>query len=160
MNLASIVTKVETSNLLKLAGFTKKSIFSYFSNKNGHIYISETDFDKDVFLSYAYTSSELIDSLPATLAVDTSTFIVSGSSFKYLAEKDIERNGIAYLVSMKISDEDKENFLIKYCIGEKMIAFSQNSKGLYNNLLRFGENECECRAKMILALIEENKLKY
>jgi hypothetical protein len=159
MKLKDIVTTLETSNVLKTAGFTKKAIFSYFRNKDGHIYISETDFDKDELLAYAYTSAELIDSLPAYLDIDSSTYIARSKKYENITEQEIEKYYHATLICIKISNDLSESeYLIKYSVGNSVIAFSQNTKGEYRNLMFFGDSEVESRAKMILALIEEDKL--
>jgi hypothetical protein len=161
MKIENIVTSVETSNKLKNAGYLKKAIFSYFKDKNDKIYISETDFSSDEHITFAYTSSELIENLPSELEITTQTFVVNGMNYINITEEQISKyDSVASLVLMKISDDiDEENkYMIKYSIDGNMIAFSRNLKGQFKNLIRFGSNEAESRAEMILALIEDDKL--
>tara|TARA_R110002049_G_scaffold104946_2_gene251629 strand:+ start:561 stop:1061 length:501 start_codon:yes stop_codon:yes gene_type:complete len=159
MKLNDIVTTLETSIVLNKAGFSKKSIFSYFRNKEGHIYVAETDFDKDELIVFAYTSAELIDSLPAYLDINTSTYIARSSKYENITEEEIEKHHHAELLSLKIPYEmDESQYMVKYSVGNRVIAFSQNTKGEYKNLIAFGDTEAECRAKMILTLIEEDLL--
>lgn len=159
MNINSIVTSIETSNKLKSAGYLKSGIFSYFKDKNENIYISETDFSKDVHIAYAYTSSELIQILPSNLAINTETFVADSTKYTNVTEEEIEKYLWADLEMMKHTDsDDTAQYITKYSIGGRVIAFNRNLKGEFKNLICFGENEAESRAKMILALIEEDKL--
>ena len=159
MKIENIVTSIEISQMLKNAGYNKKSIFSYFKNKDNHIYISETNFSKDEFIAFAYTSTELGESLPSKLKIDNNTFVANFKNYTNITNEEIEKYDAAYLISLKETYEDSESqHFIKYSIGERMIAFSQTLEGNYRNLFRSGNSEMECRAKMIIALIEEEKI--
>lgn len=159
MIINSIVTSIETSNKLKSAGYLKSGIFSYFIDKNKDIYLSETDFSKDEHIAFAYTSSELIESLPSNLAINTKTFVASSTTYINITETEIEKYLWADLEMMKHThNDDTSLYITKYSIGGKVIAFNRNLKGEFKNLIRFGENEAESRAEMILALIEEQKI--
>lgn len=158
MKIDNIVTSVETSNKLKSAGYLKKAIFSYFKDKNDKIYISETDFSLDKHFAFAYTSSELIESLPSELEISTETFVVNGMNYTNITDEEIEKYGSASLEMLKITSDEDNQYMTKYSIGGRMIAFNRNLKGQFKNLIRFGSNEAESRAEMILALIEDEKL--
>lgn len=159
MKIDNIVTSIETSNKLKNAGYLKNVIFSYFKDKSGKIYISETDFSKDEHIAFAYTSSELIESLPSSLAINTETFVANSTKYTNITEEEIEKYHYANLEMLKFShDDNNSEYITKYAIGGRIIAFNRNLKGEYKNLIHFGNNEAESRAKMILALIEDDKL--
>ena len=158
MKIDKILTSIETSNKLKNAGYLKKAIFSYFTDKNNKIYISETDFSNDEHTAFAYTSSELIETLPSELEINTQTFVVNGMTYTNITEDEIEKYNSASLEMLKITSENGNEYITKYSIGGKMIAFNRNLKGQFKNLIRFGSNEAESRGEMILALIEDDKL--
>ena len=159
MKINDIVTSIEISNQLRIAGYVKSAIFSYFKDKYGEIYVAETDFAKDELIAFAYTSSELIESLPFSLSISTETFVVNSKTYTNITKEEIEKYHWADLEMMKFThDDESSDYITKYSIGGRMIAFSRSLKGEYNNLIRFGKNEAESRAKMILALIEDDKL--
>lgn len=162
MKLIELITTEKTSSLLNRIGINTKSTFSYFKNKDGHVYASETDFSKDEFLSYAYTSEELINFLPANLEIGVNNYVVSfdGKKYNNITKSDVEKYEYAELISLKIPSHLKEEdkYLTKYCINNRVIALSQNQKGEYRNLICFGKTETESRAKMIVELVEEGIL--
>ncbi len=159
MKLESIVTSIEVSEQLKKAGFYKKSIFSYFKNKDGDIYLGNTDFDNNEFLNFAYSFSELMFFIPANLEVDTEVFVAKQTKYEKITITELEGFLFAQFEFLKIEhDANVFSYLSKYCLGKGVIAFGQNTKGEYRNLMRFGENEAESVAKMIMALIEEEKI--
>lgn len=158
MRIDNIVTSLETSKKLKNAGYSEKAIFSYFKDKHGEIYISETDFSEDEHIVFAYTSSELIEILPNSLEISTETFVASPIKYINITEAEIEKYHCADLEMLRFSQNGDTEYTTKYAIQGRVIAFNRNLKGEYKNLICFGNNEVESRAKMILVLIEEEKL--
>lgn len=159
MKLENIVTSLEMSEQLKKAGFYKKTMFSYFKNKDGDIYLGETDFDKNEFLNFAYTFSELMFYIPANFDVDTNVFVAKPTKYEKITEAELSDFQVAQFEFLKIEHNVNTYFYMsKYCLGHGVIAFGQNTKGEYRNLMRFGETEVESIAKMIMALIEEDKI--
>lgn len=158
MKLNDIVTTIDTSNLLKAAGYNRKAIFSYYRNNEGHIYIGETEFQKDSFIAYAYTTSELTASLPSMFDIDSNTYVALTSGYSKLTESEVEEYEGAELICFKAVIGTESQYGVKYVVGKGVIAFGQNTKGEYRNLICFSPSEAESRAAMILALVEEGKV--
>jgi len=157
MKIEQIVTSFETSKLLNKVISGKKSLFSYFKNKSDELFVSETDLKLDShFECYCYTFSELLNLLPGTLEVNKDTYKASTNTYEKIVFPEGTDYSFARLELLK-SDEDPNSidYVARYAYEGKVIAFSQNQKGLYNNLIRFGTTEIEAMAAMLLALIEE-----
>lgn len=158
MRIEQIVTSFETSELLNKVIPGKKSLFSYFKNELDGIFIGETDLKLDSqFECYCYTFSELLKLLPGTLEVNEETYRVSTNTYEKIVFPEGTDYSFARLELLK-SDEDPNSieYVARYAHEGKAIAFSQNQKGQYNNLIRFGTTETEAVAAMLLALIEED----
>lgn len=153
MKIENIVTSPETSKILNRAGFNHKSIFSYYKNSSGELFVGETDLKSNSdFESYCYTSSELLSFLPVELEVNENTYIPSFKSY----HKIIFEEGQTYnYAQFELLKSDVYEFVTRYVYNGKAIAFGQNLDGNYRNLVRFGNNDAEAVANMILALIEE-----
>ncbi|WP_293887844.1 MULTISPECIES: hypothetical protein [unclassified Sphingobacterium] len=158
MKIEQIVTSFETSKLLNKVIPGKKSLFSYFKNESGRLFVGETDLKLDSqFECYCYTFSELLNLLPGTLEVNEETYRVSTNTYEKIVFPEGTDYSFARLELLK-ADEDPNSidYVARYAYEDKVIAFSQNQKGQYNNLIRFGTTEIEAMAAMLLALIEED----
>lgn len=161
MELKNIVISLEISRKLSQIGFNARGVFCYKKNQNNHLYISETDFGKDEFLGYAYTSEELMDYLPAVIRIKEGIYVANQKSYDFIGQNNINESfPYAEAFCSKIPEfiENKERYCFKYVYQHRMVAFSQNLEGKYNNLIVFGENEADCRGNMLLTLIEQNLL--
>ncbi|AZI54267.1 hypothetical protein EIB75_02870 [Epilithonimonas vandammei] len=159
MELKDIVVSLDLSKKLKEAGFFIRGLFSYKQNNEGHIYISETKFDEDIFLGYAYTSEELINFLPTTIKIEDGIYVANSTSYDFINKNEVDDEfPYAEFECFKIPDfmvGGVDRFYAKYTYQKKMVAFNQNLEGLYNNLFQFGSSEANCRGKMLLHLINE-----
>ncbi|WP_437920020.1 hypothetical protein [Sphingobacterium sp. LRF_L2] len=157
MKIEQIVTSFETSKLLNKVIPGKKSLFSYFKNESGRLFVGETTLKIDSqFECYSYTFSELLNLLPGTLEVTEETYSASIRSYEKIVFPEGRDYSFARLELLKV-DEDPNaiEYVVSYTYEGKVIAFSQNQKGQYNNLIRFGTTETEAMAAMLLALTEE-----
>lgn len=154
MRIERIVTSLEVSKKLKEVNFCKKSIFSYYKNNSGGIYVAETDLtDKDDdFICFCYTFSELLSFLPHSLEVNSDTYVPETTTYKKIGKSDF------YYASLDFTKIDQDDYVVKYAYKGKAIAFRQNLKGEYCNLLQFGDTEVNCLANMVLLLIKEEKI--
>ncbi|MFK8303774.1 hypothetical protein ACI75Y_12840 [Capnocytophaga stomatis] len=152
MKLERIVTSLEISKKIKEINFCKKSIFSYYRNSLGNIYVAETNLKgkEDDFVCFCYTFSELLSFLPHSLDVNPDTYVVDGRTYRKIGKSDY-----AILDFIKIDEDD---YVVKYAYEGSVIAFRQNSQGEYCNLLQFGKTEMDCLANIMLLLIEEEKM--
>lgn len=157
MGFETIVTSIEKSILLKEVGYNKKALLSHYENKEGHKYVGETGLSEAIFIAYAYTTSELTESLPSELEVDTCTYVADFNKYSQLTKDDIEQYQYANLVCFKIDNPEAE-YGVKYCFDNRVIAFGLNTKGEYKNLITFDNSEANSRANIIIMLIEEGKL--
>ena len=159
MELKDIVVSLDLSKKLKEAGFFIGGIFAYKQNIEGHIYISETKFDEDEFIGYAYTSEELINFLPSTIKIENGIYVANSKSYDFIDENEINKDfPYAQFECSKIPDfmvSGVDKFYSKYTYQNSMVAFNQNLKGEYKNLFQFGTTEANCRGKMLLTLINE-----
>ena len=165
MKLDRIVTSLEISWKLREAGFVEKSIFSYYENKLGEIFVGETDLTnfEDKFITYCYTFSELLNFLPSELEINPNVYVPNDKTYEKvkLENYEFDKYHFAQLDFFKTQvGEGNDNYVMRYSYGGKMIAFRQNSKGLFCNLLQWGNTESDCCANMLMQLIEEDKLNY
>lgn len=157
MKIERIVTSFETSKLLNKVISGNKSLFSYFKNESGALFVGESDLKlNSQFECYCYTFSELLNLLPGTLEVNEETYRASTKKYEKIVFPEGTNYSFARLELLK-ADEDPNSidYVARYTYEGKVIAFSQNQKGQYNNLIRFGITEIEAMAAMLLALIEE-----
>lgn len=158
MKIEQIVTCFETSVLLNKVIQRKKSLFSYFKNESGGLFVGETDLKLNYqFECYCYTFSELLNLLPGTIEINEGTYTVSKNTYEKIVFSEDAGYPVARLELLK-ADDDRNfiDYVARYTYEGNVVAFSQNHKGQYKNLIRFGVTEVEAMAAMLLALIEED----
>lgn len=165
MKLERLVTSLEISKKLNKIGFLEKSIFSYYKNQNGDVFVGETDLtnEKNEFLNYCYTFSELLNFLPDELEITPDTYVPNDKTYEKvtLENYEFDKYHFAQLDFFKSKiGNGIDNFVMRYSYKGKMIAFRQNSEGQYCNILQYGNTEVECCAYMIMLLIQEDKFNY
>jgi|GEM_PF-7077034 len=142
---------------LEKAGVKTKSIFAYYgSDQMPRVKVNS---GKEGFLCRAYTYDELAQLIPHEIEVDENTYVTAERDYVKLSSQEIEEYDLNAIVTFqKTFVLDTPYMAICRCSG-KMVAFSVTPEGLYRNLIRWGVNQADTAGQMLLALLEENKVK-
>ncbi|MEH1009455.1 caspase family protein [Winogradskyella sp. ECml5-4] len=154
-NFNKIVVPFESAKKIQKLGITQQSIFAYYKI-NDSIIIKAYDSKRD-FICNAYTYEEITEFIPEHIEVDENTYIADFTSYSKLGKPEEGSFDYATVSFERTFIKDTPFMSICKCRG-KMVAFSKTSDGKYRNLIRWGVNQAESAALMIIALIEENKI--
>lgn len=153
--LNKIVISYDTAKILQENGMPQHSIFGYYLVEDKIILKqrnSAINFDCS-----AYTYEELAEFIPEQIEVDKNTFIARFDGYHKLGEPE---EGMYNFASVTFQRTDTiENPFMAICrCGGRMVAFSQDKKGYYNNLIAWGKNQAESAAIIWIMLKDENKV--
>lgn len=153
--LSKIVVSYESAAELKKLGFAQTSIFGYYSeNKDVIVKRCETLVG---FICSAYTYEEVVEFIPEEIEVDENTYLARSDGYDKL-EKPAEGHFYSASVTFQRTFVPDTPFMsICKCNG-RMVAFSINEEGYYNNLICWGKNQADTAALMIFELKKEKKL--
>ena len=153
--LTRISISFETSLELQKLGFIQKSIFGFYKSGN-ELSIKKVDSSKD-FICSAFIFDEISDFIPEELDVDTNTFLANARGYERLNIEDGEY--VTASIQYQRTHEVETPFIaICRCKG-RMVAFSVDKEGVYNNLITWGFNLAEAAGLMLIQLVRENKVK-
>lgn len=156
-NLSSIVLPIESALKINNIGLTDECIFGYYQKGDSYeIRMIDTKNRKD-FLCNAYTFEEIVKHIPEHIDVDENTYIAYATGYDKLGKPEQGTYDFASVTFQRTEFINEPYMSICKCRG-RMVAFSKTSDGYYNNLIRWGINQAESAALMILALVEENKI--
>ncbi|GHU16204.1 hypothetical protein FACS189441_8310 [Betaproteobacteria bacterium] len=144
-DLNKIVVPIEIAKELKRLGVPQNSIFAYFDNND--------------FMCSAYTFEEITDFIPDMIGLTEETYIARFDGYDKITPEQLD-SGVAE-VSYQRADQVGETPFMAVCRYKgSMVAFSKTDEGSYNNLIRWGHNQAEATALMLIALIEEGKILF
>ncbi|WP_339790910.1 hypothetical protein [uncultured Imperialibacter sp.] len=112
-------------------------------------------------LCSSFTSEELLQFLPLSIPIDKGIFVPNGKTYELISDEDLEefRSEGALLISLRTVD-DSEPFLTKYALGGRMVIAMKLQKGMFHNLLTWGETEADSRGRMVIQLIDDGILNF
>ncbi|HLF51897.1 hypothetical protein [Flavobacterium sp.] len=160
MKIENLITNLETSEKLIKSGVNVHAALSHYKNINGDQYVDFTDLSHSEFLFPAYTSEEIMSLLPSDIFLNENHYTLvdePNSSCKVYKkhEPSNENHGVSAHLDCTKSDDENSFFVTRYWYNG-VIATSITKNGEYQNLICFGDNEAESRAKMYLLLKNEN----
>lgn len=150
-DIRKMVLSLETALRLQKAGFKKGAYFNYADENPNSLGIYPFSKNHDGLVIPAYTAEELLKYLPAELSVDQDTWVADFKEYVHIEEKELSSYPYARLVIEKAEDE----FVVAYRFGPKVIALSEDEKGVKNNLLVIKDRLTEALASLLLMVIEE-----
>lgn len=154
---SQLVISIKSAKSIQDLGIIKQSIFAYYDiNGSSTVKINDT---KDNFICNAYTYEELSEYIPEFIEVDENTYVANFTNYEKIGKSEEDSYVYATVSFERTFVEDTPYMAICKCRG-KMVAFSKTSNGNFNNLICWGKNQAETAALMIIALAEENKLKF
>lgn len=140
-----IVVPINVAEELKSLGVPQKSIFGYFDNDN--------------FVCSAYTFDEITDFIPDMIELTEETYIARFDGYDKITPEQLE-SGVAEVLYQRANHIGDTPFMAICRYKGSMVAFSIMDNGNYNNLIRWGHNQAEAAALMLIALIEEGKIAF
>jgi len=153
-DLLKIVISFENAQILKKLGFPQKSVFGYY-NHNNNIIVKKFEGTKD-FICSAYIFDEVVEFIPEEIEVDENTYIAGHNGYDKIDESDLEYP-LAEITYQRTGGNETPYMSICRFNG-RMVAFSITADGKYNNLIRWGKNQAETAALMLIELYNENKI--
>lgn len=149
------VTPLRSAKELQKWGFPQKSIFGYYNSDN-KIIVKKND-DANDFICSAYIIDEILEFIPVEIEVDENTYISRIDGYDKIRVSEL-KNLSAEVIFQKTGLLQAPYISTCKCKG-RMVAFSINNDGKYNNLICAGENLAEAGALMLLELSKENKIR-
>lgn len=156
-NFSLIVLPIESALKIHNIGLIDKSIFGYYKKGDSFEVQMINPKNKSNFICNAYTFEEIVKYIPEHIEVDENTYIAHSTGYEKLGKPEQGAYDFANVTFQRTEVISEPNMSICKCRG-RMVAFSKSSDGYYNNLIRWGINQAESAALMILALVEENKI--
>ncbi|MBV3638576.1 caspase family protein [Bacteroides cellulosilyticus] len=153
--LGDLLTPFELSEQLKEIGLPQDSIFGYY-NDNGE----KVARIRDTFLNFkcsAYSTNELWKYIPSQIDIDGDTYLARTNGYDKISDLGLEDYDYAEVVTRKTFINDTPFMAVCECRG-RMVAFSINDEGRYNNLICWGKSEAEVLGQMLLELIAEGRV--
>jgi hypothetical protein len=155
LDLQRIVIPFDSAKELQKLGFPQKSIFGYYTLDKKTI-VKKIDGAKN-FVCSAFIFDEIIEFIPEEIEVDENTYVARLDGYDKLSKTELEYQ-YAEVTYQKTGTFETPYMSICKCNG-RMVAFSITPERLYNNLIRWGKNQAETAALMLIALYNENKIK-
>ncbi|MBK8621045.1 MAG: caspase family protein [Saprospiraceae bacterium] len=156
LGLRDLTVSLTTGIEMKQLGFIQESLFAYY--RDGELQVVKPNTTEINKICSAFNAQELHELIPEMIEIDTNTHIVAHRrGYDQLTEEDVEKYSYAEVTMQKTGGNITPYMAICRCNG-RMVAFSVNGDGKYNNLITFGENQAEALAKMIIALKYERKI--
>jgi hypothetical protein len=154
-DLSKIVISFDSAKKIKELGFSQTSIFGYFQEGNSIV----VDFcsNKSNFLCSAFTYEEIVEFIPETIDVDENTYIANTYGYEKLGKPKQEDYDLAFVIFRRTEVLDTPYLALCQC-RDRMVAFSVDNEGTYNNLICWGINQADSAAQMIIALVADNKI--
>ena len=150
-----IVVPFDSAKKIQTLGITKESIFAYYKIKESiviKIFNTLTN-----FICFAHTYEEISEFIPEHIEVDENTFVAHMRSYEKLGKP--EQGTYDYATVTFQRTELSETPFMAICRSRgKMVAYSKTEDGYYNNLIRWGINQAETAALMIIELVKEKKI--
>lgn len=153
--ISKIVVPFEISQELKKIGLSQNSIFGYYESENQPI-VKKVDGTQG-FLCSAFLFDEIAVFIPDEIEIDKNTLLARFDGWDQPTESDLEFP-LAEVTYQRTWASDNPYMAICRFNG-RMVAFSKTEDGKYNNLIRWGRNQAETAALMLLALFNEKKIK-
>jgi uncharacterized protein (DUF427 family) len=154
-DLFKILISFETAEILRDIGLPQKSVFGYYE-LNGKPVIRRND-KNEGFICSAFLFDEIIEFIPEEVEIDENTYVAKSDGYKKVTERDLDYPFA--VVSFQRTGSDDNDYMSICRFKGRMVAFSIDSDGKYNNLIRWGYNQAESAALMLIALFEERKVK-
>ncbi|RXQ87393.1 caspase family protein [Ancylomarina salipaludis] len=154
-DLSKIVVSYETAIEINKLGFSQESIFGYYKDSD-KVKLKICNGDSD-FICSAYTYEEIVEFIPENIDVDEDTYIARSDGYDKLGESKEGTVDFASVSFQRTEVLDTPYMSICKCRG-RMVAFSKNEEGYYNNLICWGRNQADSAALMIIELFKENKI--
>ena len=141
-DLSKIVVSIELAQKLKDLGIPQKSILGYYQN--------------DKFICSAFTFDEVVKFIPEMIEVTENTYLARFDGYDKISKNDVE-SAYAEVTHQRTDTSDTPCMAVCRCKG-RMVAFSINEKGLYNNLICCGHNQATAAGLMLIELFKEGKV--
>ena len=155
-NLHKIVISYKSAQEIQKLGFSQKSVFGYFKINN-KIVIKSID-DYNGFICSAFLFDEIIKFIPENIQIDKNTYIARFDGYDKVTKRDLE---IPFAEVTYQRTGSGENDYMSICrFNGRMVAFSINSEGKYNNLICWANNQAESAALMLIELFKEKKISF
>jgi len=153
--LSKIVVSFESASKLKTLEYSQTSLFGYFQ-KDKDVIVKRSDTLVN-FLCSAYTYEEVVEFIPEEIEVDENTYIARVDGYDKLGIPEEGKFYSASVTFQRTFVQETPFMSICKCKG-RMVAFSINEEGYYNNLICWGRNQADTAALMIFELKKENKM--
>lgn len=156
--ISKLTVSYETAKELYRIGVTHNSAFSYYRRKGG-IVLDVTNTYEEKLLS-AFIAQELHELIPEIIEVDLSTYLAHLTGYDRLTEKEIKQEYLHAVVTVQKTEIIDTPYMAICCCKGRMVAFSINEDGRYNNIISWGENQAEALADMVISLKQEGKIDW
>lgn len=154
-DLYRIVISFDTAQELKKLGIPQKSVFGYYESGKKKV-LKSIDTKKELICS-AFLFDELIEYIPEEIEIDENTSIARFDGWDKVSTIDLEYPFAE--VTYQRTGSDKSDYMSICRFKGRMVAFSMNPDGKYNNLICWAHNQAESAALMLIALHKEKKIK-